>query len=384
MRRSSASQARVPLEDRLWARRAELEQATLARISAISDPAAAANPDYLAGLRLALTAALDYGLSAIADPGREPEPVPVQLLAQARLAARNGVSLEAVLRRYAAGHSYLADSLLDEAANLGIGFAELKVALRALAARYDRVVAAVSEEHAREARPEPQNAERRRYKLLHRLLAGERLDASELGYELDGHHLALVASGSAGERALAILGEQLDRRILLVAPEEQSAWAWLGGRRQFERPELDFLASYPWPEGTMLACGTPARGVVGWRLSHRQARAALRVALRRPQRFTRYSDVGMLATIVGDDDLVAYLTETYLTPLASERDGGETLRQTLRAYFAAGGNIASAASTLNVTRQTVTNRLRTVEERLDRLLDTCRAEMEVALELVGL
>jgi hypothetical protein len=64
---------------------------------------------------------LDYGFAAIAAPDNESEPVPMQLLAQARLAARNGVGLEAVLRRYAAGHGLLADSLLDEAAAVGAG-----------------------------------------------------------------------------------------------------------------------------------------------------------------------------------------------------------------------------------------------------------------------
>jgi hypothetical protein len=380
MPRASSSR-QLSLEDRVRARRAELEQEALARIAAISDPAIAPDPGYLVGLRAAIAAALDYGLGAILAPEREPDPVPVQLLGQARLAARNGVGLEAVLRRYAAGHGLLADTLLDEAAASGIGAAELKSALRALAERYDRVVVAVSGEYARESESEPQSSERRRHALVRRLLAGERLDASELGYELDSHHLAIVASGAAAGRALAGLGEHLDRRLLTVEPDEQSAWAWLGGRRRFASEELGFIASYPWPDGSALACGEPGRGLGGWRLSHRQAAAALPVAERGPAGLSRYGDVALLASVLQDDLLSVSLRQGYLAPLEKDRDGGVAAKQTLRAYFAAGGNVSSAAAALGVSRATVSSRLGAIEERLGRSPDAVSAEIEVALRL---
>jgi len=377
---ASSSRDPAPLEDRLRARRPELEQAALARIAAISDPAIAPDPAYLAGLRAALAAALDYGLAAIIAPGREPEPVPVQLLGQARLAARNGVSLEVVLRRYAAGHSLLADTLLDEAA-AGIGTAELKSALRALAERYDRVVVAISGEYAREAEVDPHSSERRRYALLRRLLGGERLDASELVYEFDGQHLALVASGATAAQALASLGESLDRRLLLAEPDEQSAWAWLGGRRRFECEELGFIASYPWPDGSALACGEPGQGLGGWRLSHHQAAAALPVAQRGPATLVHYADVALLAAVLRDDLLATSLRQGYLAPLEAERDGGAAAKQTLRAYFAAAGNVSSAAAALGANRATVRSRLVAIEERLGRPLEAASAEIETALRL---
>ena len=225
------SQGSSSLEDRLRARRAELEQAALARIAAIPGSGSDPGPAYLAGMRAALGAALDYGLAAVTAPEREPEAVPVQLLGQTRLAVRNGVSLEAVLRRYAVGHSLLTEALIDEAAAAGIGTAELKSSLGGLAARFDRVIVAVTEEyqHTRESEAEPQNSERRRYALLRRLLGGERPNVADLGYRFDANHLALVASGEGVAEALAPLGEQLDRRLLLAAPDERSAWAWLGG-----------------------------------------------------------------------------------------------------------------------------------------------------------
>lgn len=381
MPRGSSSQG-LPLEDRLRARREELEQTALARIAAIVDPVTPTDPAYIAGLRAALTAGLDYGLAALTTP--EPEPVPVQLLAQARLAARNGVSLEAVLRRYAAGHSLLADSLLDEAAAAGVGAAELKGVLRAMAARYDRIVAAVSEEYGREARVQPLSVERRRYGLVRRLLTGEPLDASELRYPFEGHHLAIVASGAAAAGALERLGERMDRCLLLVLPDEQSAWVWLGGRRPIAAEEYDFIASYPWPEGCIVACGEHGEDLTGWRLSHRQAAIALPVAQRAGHTFVRYADVALVATALQDDLLATSLRRAYLDPLEAERDNGSAAKATLRAYFGAARNVSSAAAALGVSRATVRSRLLGVEGRLGRSLDTAATEIEVALRLDAL
>lgn len=372
----------VSVGRRLGARRSELEQTALARVTAIGDPATAADPAYVAGLREALAAALDYGLAAIADPGSEPEPVPVQLFAQARLAARNGVGLEAVLRRYAAGHSLLADSLLDEAAAAGVGATELKGALHALASRYDCIVAAVSEEYGREAgSARPQEGERRRYSLVRRLLAGESLDPSGLGYDLAGHHLAIVAAGTEVGAALERLGRGLDRCLLLVRPQEQAAWAWFGGRRPIASEELDQVTSFSWPEGSALACGCPGEGPAGWSLSHRQAGAALPVAQRDGQPLVHYLDVATIASALQDDLLLASLRGIYLEPLAAQRDGGTAAKRTLRAYFEAAGNVSSAAASLASSRTTVRNRLLAIEDRYGRPLASARGEIELALRL---
>ena len=59
------------------------------------------------------------------------------------------------------------------------------------------------------------------------------------------------------------------------------------------------------------------------------------------------------------------------------------LRETLRAYFAAGFNAATAAAALEVDRHTVQRRLRKVEEALGRLLHTCHAELRGRAEPGG-
>jgi DNA-binding PucR family transcriptional regulator len=56
-------------------------------------------------------------------------------------------------------------------------------------------------------------------------------------------------------------------------------------------------------------------------------------------------------------------------------------RETLRAYLKAGCNASSAASALGVVRHTVESRVRAVEQILDKGLNTCLSELEVALRL---
>ena len=123
------------------------------------------------------------------------------------------------------------------------------------------------------------------------------------------------------------------------------------------------LSSAPLPAKVSLAAGEAAQGIAGWRLSHRQAMAALPIALREPGSIVCYSEVALLASMLQDDLLATSLHERYLVPLNAGRDGGEVARETLRAYFAANRNASSAAAALGVNRRTVTNRLQAIEER---------------------
>lgn len=378
---SVVERALAMLSERLYARRPEIEQAVLTRAYAVSGLTEATDPVYADGLRTAVSAAVAYGLAAIELDEEHPPPVPVILLAQARLAARNGVGLDTVLRRYCAGHTLLDDFLIEEAERSGLKGTILQRLLRAQTALFDRLLAAVSEEHTREADSRPDTSEQRRAERVERLLAGELLDTSELVYDFEGHHLGAIASGPGAQEAIRALAAALDRRLLLVRRSEETIWIWLGSRRQFDPAALERLLSSTWPPEISLAIGEPGEDLSGWRLTHRQAKAALPIAMRSSEAFVRYADVALPASVLQDDLLVTSLHQLYLAPLERERDGGEALRQTMRAYFVAGRNISSAAAALGVDRHTVAGRLRIVEERLDRPLDSCAAELEVVLRL---
>jgi DNA-binding PucR family transcriptional regulator len=177
------------------------------------------------------------------------------------------------------------------------------------------------------------------------------------------------------------LADDVDRRLLLVEPREQIVWAWLGGRRRLDHDEFLQRAASDVPPHLAIAVGEPALGRAGWRLSHRQAAVISSYSRRELGKVTRYADVGLLAAVSKDQVLVESLNQLYLSPLASGRDGGAALRDTLRAYFSAGRNISSAAAALAVNRDTVSNRLRTVEQRLGRSLEDIAAELDIALRL---
>lgn len=375
----------IELRERLLARRDEIEQAILARVHSVSGSADNPDPEYAEGLLSAVSGALDYGIDAVGRNEAHPPPIPTVLLSQARLAARHGVGLETVMRRYVAGYTLLGDFLIEESADSGaLDAVSLKRLLRILSSLLDRLIAAISEEYARETRARPGSAEQRRTELIECLLAGQPLDSSELRYDFEANHVAALAKGPGAADAIRELARSLGRRLLLVCREEGTVWAWLGGRRAFDREELWHCAGERLPERLLLALGEPGEGIVGWRLSHRQAKAALPVGLRSTEPMVRYGDVALLASMLQDDLLATSLRQIYLAPLCRERDGGESLRRTLSAYFACERNSASAAAALRVTRQTVNNRLRVTEERIGRPLPGCANELEAALCLEDL
>jgi len=376
------AEARAQLVERLGSRRGEIEEAALARVRSVSDPEEIASPEYREGLRVAVSAALDYGIEALRRSEDRPAPIPTALLSQARLAARNGVELDTVLRRYLAGHTLLDDFLVEEAEREGpIGAASLKSLLRTEAAALDRLLAAVSEEYMREAKAGPTSPEERRARQVERLLAGEPLDTAELAYGFEGYHLGLVASGPESQEVAKVLARGLDARLLAVPREEgQVLWAWLGSRRRLDPAEVMANLAEP-PKDLFLAIGEPGEGISGWRLTHRQAVAAHAVALRGQEPLVRYGDVALLALAMQDELLATSLRELYLEPLAAMAGGGERLRETLRAYIATGANTSSTAAALGIDRRTVTRRIRMIEEALGHSLTTRVAEMEVALRL---
>src|SRR5215469_13352172 len=342
--RAVSTQTRVEIAARLEARRPEMREAILTRVSAVSDVSDGQDAQYLQGLHAAISAAIGFGLAAIEHGEERCGPVPTAVLTQARYSARRRIGLPVVIRRYAAGYSALSDFLMQEINGKATGdsVAELYRLQRELTALFDRLLDAVSSEYEDESRhiaPSERQAQR-----VRRLLAGELVDTADLGYDFDAWHLGLTAAGAGAEQLLRETATELDRRLLLlVEGSDRTVWAWLGGRREFDQEQLAALAARARPV-ISLAVGEPAYGLGGWRLTFRQARSAWSVALRRPALFTRYRDVALLASLLRDEDLVTHLTDTYLPPLAAERGGGETLRETVRAYFVAGRNAVSAAS----------------------------------------
>jgi PucR C-terminal helix-turn-helix domain len=382
----SHERIRAALADRVRARRAELEEAIFSRVRDVTtyDAAEGEDAEYITGLRAAVTAALDYVLTGIEWGEEWASAIPPAALTQARRAARMRVSLDTVLRRYAIGSTVLRDYLMQEADSGD--FPDQGLVLRDVmstqAALLDRLMASITGEYTNEVERAERSPERRRSERVQWLLDGGTPDGTGagLGYELDVWHLGAIATGAGADGMLECLAVDLGRELLCVSRGEETVWAWLGGRQRLAGDEVATLLDGAEPWEASLAIGEPGWGVEGWRLTHRQAQAALLIALQKPQRLTCYADVALLASVLRDDALARSMVEIYLAPLGKGTRGA-VLRQTLRAYFAAERNASSTASVLGVARHTVENRLRAIEQKLGRTLHTHQAELEVALRL---
>ena len=150
-RRRAVDGGGADLAARLRERLPELEAAIATRVYAISDPREVADPAYLEGLNAALVAAIEHRLAVLEVGERRAPAVPPVLIAQARLDARDGVSLDTVLRRYFAGNALFGDFLVEEAERAEMPSSDLRRLLAAQATLGDRLLAVVSAEHAREA-----------------------------------------------------------------------------------------------------------------------------------------------------------------------------------------------------------------------------------------
>lgn len=220
--------------------------------------------------------------------------------------------------------------------------------------------------------------------MVRSLLAGEQHDASSLNYNLATNHVAFVIASLDEDHPFPDLRPRMKCRLLTVRADARSVWGWLGGEDGALADDLQLLIAQEWPTTTTITCGEPSEGLEGWRLTHRQATAALPIAEAQQSDVTHYRDVALLAAALRDDLLYDSLKCTYLEPLELSSDCGATAKRTLRAYFAAGRNISAAAAYLGVNRATVRNRLSAIEELLGWAPDAVAAEMELALRLDSL
>lgn len=371
---------RAELVARLRGRLAEVEDAIFARVRTLAEPEVEEDPEYVAGLRATIAESLEFGLDHIERGEDWTGPIPSTAAAQARRSARAGVRLDTVLRRYAAGDRLLGDFIMDEADRFPSQ--ALRQVLRDNGPQVDRLMAAVATEYMDEVGRMKRSPTQRLAERVQRLVAGEApADVGSFDYAFEAWHLGMIVKGGRAEADVRTLATRLDCRVLAVPRGSGIVWAWLGARRPVAAPDVERLLAEGVAAGASLALGEPRRGLEGWRLTHREAQAAQEVMLRKPQQLTRARDVILVAAVLRDEALAKSLFETYLAPLEGHGDSGAVLRETLRAYFSAGLNAATAAAALAVDRHTVQRRLRKVEEALGRLLPDCHAELVVALSL---
>jgi hypothetical protein len=375
---------RLGIASRLKSRTSEIDQAIYARVvSAVPDPVASEDRTYRASMREAISEVVAYGLTSIERGPEWAGPIPAAAVAQARLAARVGVGLGTVLRRYVAGHGELGDFVMREAEACGLSNhgSALHQIRRTQELLLERITAAIEHEYNQERERVARSPEQRRGEIVQSILGGlvSPNDLAELDYDIYSMwHVGLIASGVGAGEALDELKAYFGRRVLLVLIDGV-LWAWL--RSQTRPTEKDVERASIERARLSLGVGEPGLGLDGWRLSHYQARAALALALRRTQGLARYGDDRLLAAALENDTLARSLRQKYLTPLCSQRDGGAKLRRTLRTYIDLDCNATSAAEVLEVGRRAVTSRVCAAEKLIGCALSDCLAELDVALRL---
>jgi PucR-like helix-turn-helix protein len=386
---AALEEVRSRVVDRMRVRRGEIDDAIhLGILDAVPDPVGDGNVDYREGLRETITAVLDYALDGLQRGSEGLGPVPIAAVAQARLAARAGIRLDIVLRRYIAGYRLLGEFIAVEIERAGLSTSSQvpRYLRHSQEALLEELTAQISAAYNDEREQVLRSSESRRAQTVHRALTGGELgpeDLGELAYQFDSCHLGVVAVGAAAGSVVDEIARRLGRRLLQVAPGDDIVWAWIGGERELAGREIEGALTAVCPVDLSLAVGEQRWAIDGWRETHDQALAALAIALRRPGTPIRYASSPLLAAALRDETLANWL-RGFLAPLDDPPHRRIGLRRVLRAYIDAECNRSSAASALGTGRHTVGSRLRAAEVLLGRPVHTCLAEIDVALRLEDL
>jgi hypothetical protein len=322
---------------------------------------------------------------------------PAEAVEFARSIARSGLELGVLLQVYRTGQQAALDFVTDVVAHSDIAVALQPAALIAVwrlttewfNLSVERLIVAFDEERERWLR----SALRRRREVVDAIRHGQRIAVDEatelLGHPLRAVQTALVlwSDGPTGEvdglDELEVAAGRIAARLsaprpLAMPAGAQELWAWIATE---EQPDLDRLARSGGPlgPGVRAAVGSPARGVAGFRTSHRDAMAAKQLALAAPDttRLVCYPAVELVSLMSGDLDALRTFVARELGALTAPDPAGERLRATALAYLSGGVN--AAAGQLNVHRNTVRYRLRQVGELLGHDIDARPTQTELAL-----
>ncbi|HEX3324896.1 MAG TPA: helix-turn-helix domain-containing protein [Solirubrobacterales bacterium] len=222
--------------------------------------------------------------------------------------------------------------------------------------------------------------EHHRFQAIKSLLEADPLSGSHFDIDLNHYHLGCVAWGEGADEAVRQLGTGLGRPVQLTLRLHNNWWGWISGSRPLDpRQEAELSRFEPGP-GIRIAFGLEGFGEAGLRATNHQALRAQWVAPPGPA-VIHYEDVAVetLAT-EAESDARAFVAHE-LHGIDDPSAASARLRETLAAYFAAELNAASAGAALGVHHQTVTNRLRVIEERIGHSLGARHLELAVALRL---
>jgi DNA-binding PucR family transcriptional regulator len=240
-----------------------------------------------------------------------------------------------------------------------------------------------------------------RAEVIDAILAGRQSDANaagrRLGYELNREHVAMLAwletaptdADPLGviEAAIDAVKTAIGAGSSLIQPTGLlAATAWLSASAPLERPLRTYQLDPATTPGVRVALGQPGRGLAGFRASHAEASHARRVATLThapPGSVTSYEHVALQAMTTVDPDQAHAFVHRHLGALAAGDDTSLRLIETLHVYLDEHASRTRAAKRLGVHENTISYRIRQVEEILERSVEDDTLNLRVALILAG-
>jgi DNA-binding PucR family transcriptional regulator len=354
------------------------------------------------GLRAELGASTEANIAQILrllahGASTEDVVVPHEALEFLRGNVRRGIPLAALLRSYRLGHAWLwerwSQALKERVEDSGELAAGQDQSSAFMFAYVDKVSDALVEEFGTERERMMRSASQLRAETVRTILTGEPIDeeaaSRRLGYELRRHHVALRISGAGSdvrglERAVAEATAALGTgEPLVVASGAARFDVWWGA---FGAPATDGLGGYEPPPGVLVAFGTPAKDIAGFRRSHTEALQAARIgSLVRGSGHAviSYARVELVSLLASDLQRARAFVAGQLGSLASTAEPAERLRETVLAFLASAGSATRVAKELYVHQNTVAYRVKRAEEILGRKVSQSPIELTCALTLAA-
>lgn len=273
--------------------------------------------------------------------GSLPEACPAVDAGAARQGAHAGVPLDILLLGYRAGHAaqWRAWFRLVEA---DAPDNDLRRVLIERGSQFffeyaDRLSQFVTQEFTHERDRMLRSREHRRMSLIRELLEGGEVNAEDLGYDPSGHHIGVAAIGPGVESGLSELARSIDRTLLTLLVDDDVVLAWLGGRKSVEPGWEHAAERVARRRGLFLSFGDPAKGVDGFRRTHRQATRAQKFPSRdRPGEIVHHEQVALEALAAVDEEEAAAFIARELRGLDGEGTRDRRLRETLSVWFVTG------------------------------------------------
>lgn len=228
-----------------------------------------------------------------------------------------------------------------------------------------------------------QEYESRRGEIVKGVLAGT-VDAADLrdllGYRADDVHIGYTA-WSTGDGIAGQVGEALRRRLVGLASQHLAVPAGVSSVHGWFTPNsassYERLRDIELPPGVGAAFGAARSGIDGFRHTHDEALLSMRVPSP-PDRIVCFPDVAVEILVSQRGDLARRFVEDQLGPIL-QHEGRDRFLLTMRHFLETQGSPSRSGRRLGVHANTVTQRIRRIEEVLGRPIDLDNLPIRVAL-----